>query len=172
MKKLLVIGIATTLFGLTSCEKFDDIVKVKDNNTTDKTKDTTNVNCTLEVRPGVTLYLMGEDGKPLQSFVEGKIVNVKTGKVEYLKVDDKQSLKPVNALHEKEGVYDIHLHSKGYKTVSLKDVKVDSDICHVKTVSLKAVFYKIDDAKKTDIKLVDSTKTIMKDSTYYDYVKK
>lgn len=166
MKKLLVIGLTTTLFSLTSCEKFEDIVKVKDNKSTD-TKD---VICTQEVRPGVTLYLMGEDGKPLQSFVEGKIVNIKTGEVEYLKVNDQQSLKPVNALHEKEGVYDIHLYAKGYKTVVLKDVKVDSDICHVKTVSLKAIFYKEYDVKKTDIKFTDSTNVMTKDSI--DFVKK
>lgn len=148
MKKLLIIGLTTTLFSLTSCEKFEDIVKVKDNKSTD-TKD---VVCTQEVRPGVTLYLMGEDGKPLQSFVDGKIVNIKTGKVLYLKLDKKQSLKPVNTLYEKAGIYDIHLYAKGYKKVILKEVKVDSDVCHVKTVSLKAIFHKEYDVNKTDVK--------------------
>ena len=143
MKKLMLIGFAATLFGLTSCEKFD---YVKKDITDDKKND---VVCTTSIEPGVVLYLGTETGKPV--FVEGKLLNLKTGEVEYLKVDEKQSTQPVNALYEKPGVYDIYLYAKGYEPVVLKDVMVDKDVCHVKTVHLKAYFQLIKTDKTTDV---------------------
>ncbi len=140
MKKLLLGSVLSALVLFTACEKIDLAVDEE----LDKNKD--NVICTEIAVPGIVINTYDAKGKPME-IVYGKVVNMKTKKVEEVK--GKGS---ISAAYEAPGLYNVYLEAKGYHPVELKDIVVKKeDICHVKTVRLKAVFKLMTD-KKEEIK--------------------
>ncbi len=136
MKKLLFSGVFVTLFMFTSCEKIDLII----DDTIDKDKKD-DIVCTTSVDPGIVIYNYDINGNPMKE-VYGKIINIKTGNIEEVKGGEY-----ISAAYEAAGTYDIHLEAKGYYPFETKDIVVEEDVCHVKTVKLKAVFKPIIDKK-------------------------
>ena len=122
MKPLAILLLLTTLLVVGACDTQGEII------------------CTLEARPGLAIEVReAATGAPA---VEGTFAFLLDG--EYTETLEGPPIglgtdpPTLYGAYERAGTYHISVVKVGFKTWQARDVKVDADECHVKTVRLEA----------------------------------
>jgi len=94
--------------------------------------------CTLNIEPGITVRaLEAGTGKNVTDSAQGTVSEgAFVDSLRPAQIDPDGRVQLLSAADERAGTYDVFVERRGYQAVSLSEVEVGKDDCHVRTVAL------------------------------------